>query len=192
MIVIGFVDFTSQTGETMSKESYVRGFCKAAETVGIDPVELAKFAAETKEEANEEQPKYKTDGYAPRLVSRLGRKSPIVYAPGFGPGLLDNAYTYGDSDFSQAEEARFSPTRDPDHPGNLPPEVFEGKGVDRYMNWLKAHQLARQEVADAAKPYEGNKSVYRDKRMPDLGKVYHDSMLKSTGGVSRVSAPAKK
>ena len=28
----------------MSKESYVRGFCKAAETVGVNPVALAKYA----------------------------------------------------------------------------------------------------------------------------------------------------
>ena len=165
----------------MSKESYARGFCKAAAAAGVDPVALAKYAQQ-----------YKTDGYAPRRVARLGRKSPIAYAPGLGPGLLDYAYTYGDSDFSQAEDARFLPNLDPDHPSKLNPEIFEGKGVDRYMNWLKAHQLARQEVADAAKPYEGNKSVYRDMRMPDLGKIYHDSMSKSTGGVSRVSEPAKK
>jgi len=30
----------------MSKESYIRGFCKVAEAHGIDPVQLAKFAAE--------------------------------------------------------------------------------------------------------------------------------------------------
>ena len=29
----------------MSKESYIRGFCKAAEAHGVDPVRLAKFAA---------------------------------------------------------------------------------------------------------------------------------------------------
>ena len=28
----------------MSKESYARGFCKAAEEHGVDPVELAKYA----------------------------------------------------------------------------------------------------------------------------------------------------
>lgn len=30
----------------MSKESYARGFCKAAEAAGVDPVALAKFAGE--------------------------------------------------------------------------------------------------------------------------------------------------
>ena len=29
----------------MSKESYVRGFCKTAEAAGVDPQALAKFAA---------------------------------------------------------------------------------------------------------------------------------------------------
>lgn len=32
----------------MSKESYARGFCKVAEEHGIDPVQLAKFAAPAK------------------------------------------------------------------------------------------------------------------------------------------------
>ena len=30
----------------MSKESYIRGFCKAAEAHGVDPQSLAKYAAE--------------------------------------------------------------------------------------------------------------------------------------------------
>ena len=29
----------------MSKESYIRGFCKAAEAAGVDPRELAKYAS---------------------------------------------------------------------------------------------------------------------------------------------------
>lgn len=32
----------------MSKESYARGFCKAAEAAGVDPVALAKFASTVK------------------------------------------------------------------------------------------------------------------------------------------------
>jgi hypothetical protein len=35
----------SNQGETMSKESYARGFCKAAEAAGVDPVALAKYAS---------------------------------------------------------------------------------------------------------------------------------------------------
>ena len=30
----------------MSKESYIRGFCKAAEAAGVDPVQLAKYASD--------------------------------------------------------------------------------------------------------------------------------------------------
>ena len=41
----------------MSRESYIRGFCKAAEAAGVDPVELAKYAQQ-----------YKTDGYVPEFV----------------------------------------------------------------------------------------------------------------------------
>lgn len=42
----------------MSKESYIRGFCKAAAAAGVDPQALVKFA----------EPKYKTNGKA--LVQR--------------------------------------------------------------------------------------------------------------------------
>lgn len=33
----------------MSKESYIRGFCKAAEAHGVDPQALAKFAMQKKQ-----------------------------------------------------------------------------------------------------------------------------------------------
>lgn len=162
----------------MSKESYARGFCKVAEAHGIDPVALAKYAAE-------KGPKYKTDGYAPAVVARLGTKYPIRYAPKFGPGL-DFAYTYADGPFARSEDARFD-NRDPDH---IDLDLFKRLGVDKYLNWFLAHQKARQEVADAAKPYDGNKSVYRNPKMPDLGKIYHRSMLNSTGVVNQASAPS--
>ena len=35
----------------MSKESYARGFCKAAEDAGVDPTALAKYAADKLEYA---------------------------------------------------------------------------------------------------------------------------------------------
>lgn len=49
----------------MSKESYARGFCKAAEAAGVDPTALAKYAQQ-----------YKTEGYAPRWQE--GFKMPFI------------------------------------------------------------------------------------------------------------------
>ena len=43
LTTVGHV-LVSKKGETMSKESYARGFCKAAAAAGVDPVALAKYA----------------------------------------------------------------------------------------------------------------------------------------------------
>ena len=135
----------------MSKESYARGFCKAAEAAGVDPVALAKYAQQ-----------HKTDGWAPEVVSKLGRDKPIKYYP---PTLL------------KPEWARTMDKGDPsikftdgnaDHPSRLKPVYFPE--FSKYYNWLMAHQKARRDQAN--------------------GKDYHASMDGSTGNVSRVSAPA--
>ena len=41
----------------MSKESYVRGFCKVAEAYGVNPVELAKYAADIRTNQSDAKPK---------------------------------------------------------------------------------------------------------------------------------------
>ena len=52
----------SKKGGKMSKESYARGFCKAAEAAGFNPVSLAKYAQSTtvrppeKPKANDKYP----------------------------------------------------------------------------------------------------------------------------------------
>lgn len=160
----------------MSKESYARGFCKEAASYGVDPVQLAKFAQE-----------FKTNGYAPPAVVRLGRQHPITFAPGF---IETGSYAFDVGPWAKAEAARFD-EYEPDHPSQLSAD-FVPKNFPEVRNWLLAHQKARQAVADAARPYEGDDSPYRDSKMPDLGKIYHDSLLNSTGATSRVSAPAKK
>lgn len=67
----------------MSKESYARGFCKAAAAAGVDPVALAKYAqwynpmnwfrGSTNEEGDPKAQQYKTDGWAPKIITELGR-----------------------------------------------------------------------------------------------------------------------
>lgn len=56
----------------MSKESYMRGFVKAAQAMGVDPQALVKYAQATDKVQKVEAPKYKTDGWAPKSVSDLG------------------------------------------------------------------------------------------------------------------------
>lgn len=137
----------------MSKESYARGFVKAAAAAGVDPTGLAKFAQE-----------FKTDGWAPRVVAILGNNKPIKYYP---PTLKSPEYarTMDKDDRS----IRFSDAN-ADHPARLKP--IDVPGHEIFVNWLRAHQKARQGVAK--------------------GGDYHDLMAKGTGVVSRVSAPEKK
>ena len=50
---------------------FAMGFCKAAEEHGVDPVQLAKYAA-TNNVSAVSGPKYKTDGWAPSIIPANG------------------------------------------------------------------------------------------------------------------------
>ena len=58
----------------MSRESYARGFCKAAEAAGVDPKALAKFA---------QAKYYETGGRAPEGTPAAGSgRIPMLYVSG--------------------------------------------------------------------------------------------------------------
>lgn len=74
----------------MSKESYARGFCKAAEAAGVDPVVLAKFAQQGyfgikdgPSVLNAELQK----GFERAKSMPLAQAAGLTYS-GFGPGML--------------------------------------------------------------------------------------------------------
>ena len=167
----------------MSKESYARGFCKAAEAAGVDPRALAKFAAETKNE----QPKYKTDGYSPRMIrnpsteridipylnSLLGSVSEKTL-PELS-SLLSGGRLYGPPWTDKNLMARMA----------LNP---------KFKNWVDAHTNAAQK---AVAPLVNIKYPDDDKIPKDIGdmlsKLYHDEMKRTTSAPPvQVSAPANK
>lgn len=174
----------------MSKESYIRGFCKAAEAAGVDPVALAKFAQE-----------YKTDGYAPEVISEVGQKGiPSYHLTGKnGPATIKTPVElYNEAYFPQRSIR----------------EYIRDAASKKHQAWSMAHIKA---LRDAVKPvveaygagnltgfnkdyrFDGHRSLKDgvkgeiDKEtLGMLSKIYHDSMANSTGGVSRVSVPEAK
>lgn len=180
----------------MSKESYARGFCKVAEAAGVDPVALAKFANETSEKIT--APEYDTGGYAPEVISRVGNKGiPSYHWTGKdGPSVIKTPVQLYNEAYDRFR-SNHEDVRDAANP--------------KHMEWRLAHTKA---IRDALKPVlaaygsgnlTGFKKDYRFKGLKEdgaedemdeetlgmLAKIYHDSMAKSTGGVSRVSVPAE-
>ena len=175
----------------MSKESYARGFCKAAEAAGVDPQALIKLAANVA---------LKTDGFAPKSVVDVGTGA----VPDYRPPVYD--YSTGTGKLEKDESASPMATTRKLYPiwreliGNSQAALSENPGVvarakanPKYLNWLIAHNKAIKKVTEAAKPTLGAAGGIEDPvLMKDLAKIYHDSMANSTGGVSRVVAESAK
>ena len=166
----------------MSKESYARGFCKVAAAAGVDPVALAKYAQQ-----------YKTDGWAPAPVRRIGKAIPLYdpiarnydvvvgngACPAWSPTRIQQALTsvIGSDKKPSDKYEDLSPER-----ANVDP---------RYRNWLSAHKKALFDAIDESGIVSTDKS--EDPKLLDIAKkVYHQSMLDSTGTPERVTAPIKK
>lgn len=164
----------------MSKESFARGFCKIAEAHGIDPVALAKFAQQ-----------YKTDGWAPAPVRRIGGDD----IPGYAPMARSHDVLVGNNAWAAS-----NPTSIQQALANIvdsvskPTEAYEDLSharaqVDpRYRNWLSAHKKALFDAIDES----GIPHLRKPDTIDTAKKVYHRSMLDSTGTPARVSAPIKK
>ena len=177
----------------MSRESYIRGFCKAAEAAGVDPVALVKYAQE-----------FKTNGWAPPVVAAMGTKHAPIYGYDDDPSegtkrqkgvdLYERAEairTPGDLEFSLA---MLNGDKDA---GDFTPVIHSRAALDsRYAAWLNAHKKATKDVAGKVMPHHPNGShsygMYAPGLAQAIAKSYHDSMAKSTGAVSRVSAPTSK
>lgn len=178
----------------MSKESYARGFCKAAAAAGVDPKVLFKFAQE-----------FKTNGWAPQVVTSIGKNR----AP---------SYSYDDEGTGRGGSIQLIEKAEPIEAANevqnaldLANEIYDGENrivavnpraaIDpRYAAWLNAHKKALGNISEKISPFfhSTSKDVQFSRRTPNpsladsIARAYHDSMAKSTGAVSRVSAPVKK
>ena len=159
----------------MSKESYVRGFCKAAEAAGIDPHALAKFAQQ-----------YKTEGYAPKMYRDPSTERIDI------PFLNDIFGRVGEKTDPKLEYLLSN--------GIYKPELSDKNFVARmalnpkFKNWVDAHTNASQK---AVAPLVNMKYPEHDEIPKDIGdmlsKLYHDEMKRTTSAPPvQVSAPVKK
>ena len=172
----------------MSKESYARGFCKAAEDAGVDPVELAKYA---QQEAK--GPKYKTDGWAPNSVSELG----MDVVPGYDAindtakalthpiPFVDHAYTYSmDPELTKRLE----------YLQKL--RVATGRADPRSVPFLNAYNevMSRTAGAVASAFNTGKFNDFVDKPLrPIVPEIFHKQLFRLTNGVpAKVTADVKK
>ena len=171
----------------MSKESYIRGFCKAAEAYGVDPQALAKFAA------GEFAGAVPTPGAV--VVGKDDIPTVYPYAPDFPSAL------FGDSD-TNSRDADYAKVKNDNigkHPNNI--AALEMGATD--PKYWAAHTTAVDRVtAPWRKAVKSYKELYpaATDRLPDLPEAlrdamirnYHNEMASLTGTPTRVSAPVKK
>ena len=179
----------NRKGKTMSKESYARGFCKVAEAHGVDALQLAKYAQ-----------------WAPKNVARLGMDGIPMYS-----GHMGDAFPVqrAKNPIDLSEDSSSTRCDTYSHLRSLVDPEFK-KWWTAHTNALEQAAKPVREVVDTGidtSPTNENRLVDHDLRgarieslggvidhevMKHLAKIYHDSMAKSTGAVSRVSAPISK
>ena len=158
----------------MSRESYARGFCKAAAAAGVNPVELAKYAQQ-----------YKTEGYVPtfdEVAHKSDVKIPKVYSGGY---VFPSRAPYG--------WGLLHP-RDIEELPSTPEEKVRQLVNPRHLAWLQAHTNA---LTKATAPLRAARFPAEAKIPKDIGdmlsKLYHDEMKRTTSAPPvQVGAPVKK
>ena len=167
----------------MSKESYIRGFCKAAEAAGVDPKALAKYAQQ-----------YKTDGYVPYsvkpgrmgdsdidipLISTLFGETNISAHRNSNPHLM--AYP------TELKEDKYDPS-----------ELALRLANPRHSAWFNAHtnalRKATQPLRDAGfgstDQFAWSDSM-KEPLKDAITKLYHDEMKRTTSAPpASVTSPA--
>jgi hypothetical protein len=157
----------------MSKESYIRGFCKAAAAAGVNPVALAKYAQQ-----------YKTEGY-----------SPISDEPFDGEVKIPKVYPEGDVNSSRPPYGwSLLHPRDMQELPSTPSEKVRQILNPRHLAWHQAHTNA---LTKATAPLRSADFPATYKIPEDIGdmlsKLYHDEMKRTTSAPPvQVRAPVKK
>lgn len=179
----------------MSKESYIRGFCKAAEAAGVDPVGLAKFADAI----------YNTGGKLPSsTIKNLGgdgldellRRRRYIYSRDAIPSIntrrngrlgVDYSspagilYEYKDALSRLADGVDRKPI---DEWGHGRPPMSQ----DEQTAWLKAHTQSLR----AAQNVMRRKGYFENDRA-DPAAAYHGSMFALTNDVpATIASPSGK
>ena len=160
----------------MSRESYIRGFCKAAEARGVDPQELAKFAQQ-----------YKTEGYAPEMTPPWKVEKVNI------PFLNDVGGRVSEKTVPEISHLTAGGERSRDAIVN--PNFKARMALNpKFKNWVDAHTNAAQK---AVAPLKGIAYPLHKEIPSDIGdmlsKIYHDEMKRTTSAPpAQVSAPTKR
>ena len=174
---------------------FAMGFCKAAEEHGVDPVQLAKYAAD-----NESRPEFKTDGYAPKSVADIGTKAvPLYRAPYYNNHtVIKGTGTASPMEYTGqlSDTAKHIRGEQPSQLAENPAVTARAKASPEYLNWLLAHMKATKAVADAARgTFKGDQAPLgvKDPELNDiLAKLYHGKMFQMTNATPvAVSSPVK-
>ena len=171
----------------MSKESYIRGFCKAADAHGVDPQALAKFAA------GEFAGAVPTQGAVVVGKDNIPKVCPDI--PYF-PGTL---FLAKDKNSEAAHYAKV----DNDVIGELPNNIAALEMGATDPKYWAAHTTAVDRVTapwrKAVKSYRklypystGSFPVLPEALRDAMIRNYHNEMASLTGTPTRVSAPVKK
>jgi len=168
----------------MSKESYARGFCKAAAAAGVDPVALAKYAqdlprwqsARTRMPgAIKPKPQYPTKGYVPSSVkvdSTTGIPKFNTFWDEWETAEPQTARDFDvSSDYYPGHNERLKSVLDPRH---------------KYFAQANTNAIAKiYKLLDSAS-YPDSKTIPNEMR-EKLKKLYDDEMYRATNGGVRVS-----
>lgn len=176
----------------MSRESYIRGFCKVAEAHGVDPVQLAKYAA-TNDVGAVSGPKYKTDGYVPPLDDNA---TPAPFSDSSYRGdWIDIPYLYNTTVGRKSPPWRMLLEAGGHHYPEVSPDHELHADLDpRFANWIAAHTNASAKARASLDRVD----YPRRKDIPkDLGKmiadIYHDEMKRTTSAPpAQASVPVPK
>lgn len=193
----------------MSKESYARGFVKAAAAAGVDPTELAKFAQATNNVNKGNAPLLETGGRAPASVVQIGTGAVPAYAPG-GEGMSlghSGYFTTGRAKPVKSMADIVSAAQMGHNIGDSLDSLMSLHDTpDWYKNWLKAHRIASDSAAspiaefvrDAMKKPDFNEELMKkfvsdESRGAPSVDHYHRAMNLLTNGIpASASAPITK
>ena len=150
----------------MSKESYARGFCKAAQAAGVDPVALAKYAQDIDTHYGA------TGGKAPEGVPGADSgQIPVYYGRDGDVGKVSYV-----GELANAKDIASGPVAD------------ASMNVPWFKNWYDAHTNALAHITRGMG--DVNNKHYFDELSPSAKKVlapaYHQRMFLSTNTVPKI------
>lgn len=169
---------------------FAMGFCKAAEEHGVDPVQLAKYAA-TNDVSAVSGPKYKTNGWAPKGITSNG-------VPHFDSILHEFVDDWGSTVRRIAGEA--DPENSAEPVGDPTYDMKKRLGLIKertplVKTWLAAHHDAAKQAIEPVKDLVGkidDGANINPDIIEELKKRYQAAMFANTNDTRKVRLPSPR